>query len=64
MSVAMTRFSNDESACPPTLLKLESTTDIFIDQAHKFQNNYFKEYLRKATTVLQKACILRAYYEI
>ena len=41
MSVVVTRFSNDESARPPTQLKLESTTDIFIDQVHKFQNSYF-----------------------
>ena len=25
-----------------------------IDQAHKFQNNYFQEHLRKAATVLPK----------
>ena len=41
MSVVVTRFSNDESACPPSQLELESITDIFIDQVHKFQNSYF-----------------------
>ena len=43
MSVVATRFSNDESARPPTQLKLDtqSDTDIFIDQVHKFQNSYF-----------------------
>ena len=41
MSVVVTRFSNDENACPPSQLKLESITDIFIDQVHKFQNSYF-----------------------
>ena len=34
-------FSNDERARPPTQLKLEFATDIFIDQIHKFQNSYF-----------------------
>ena len=41
MSVVVTRFSNDENACPPSQLKLESITDIFIDPVHKFQNSYF-----------------------
>ena len=41
MSVVVTRFSNDESACPPSQLELESITDIFIDQVRKFQNSYF-----------------------
>ena len=49
---------------PLTLLNLESTTDIFIDQVHKFQNSFFKEYFSKAATILQKACILRTCYEI
>ena len=40
MYVVVTRFSNDESARPSTQLKLESTTDIFISQVHKFQNSY------------------------
>ena len=53
MSVVVTRFSNDEDARPPTLLKLEYTTVIFIHQVHKLQNSYFKEYLWKAATVLQ-----------
>ena len=37
------KMMNDENARPSTLLKLESTTDIFIEQVHKFQNSYFKE---------------------
>ena len=45
MSVVVISFSNDESACGPTLLKSVSTTDTFIDQVHKFQNSYFKEHL-------------------
>ena len=49
---------------PLTLLNLESTTDIFNDQVHKFQNSFFKEYFSKAATILQKACILRTCYEI
>ena len=51
MFVVVTSFSNDESALPSTLLKVESTTDILIDQIHKFRNNYFKEHLWKAVTV-------------
>ena len=47
MSVVETSFSNDESACGPALLKTVPTTDILIDQVHKFQNNYFKEHLWK-----------------
>ena len=43
------------SAQHSTLLKLESTTDIFIDQVHKFQNNDFKEYSLKAATISQKS---------
>ena len=53
------KWWNDESARLSTLLKLESTADIFIDQVHKFQNIYFKEYLWKFATAIQKACILR-----
>ena len=49
------KWWNAESARPSTLLKLESTTDIFIDQVHKFQNNDFKEYSWKAATILQKS---------
>ena len=49
------KWWNDESARPSTLLKLESTTDIFIDQVHKFENNDFKEYSWKAATVSQKS---------
>ena len=48
------KWWNDESTHPSTLLKLESTKDIFIDQVHKFQNSYFKEYPWKAAAVLQK----------
>ena len=40
-----TSFSEDESACAPTLLKTVSTTDILIDQVHQFQSSYFKEHL-------------------
>ena len=39
------QFSNDESAYASTPLKTVSTTDILIDQVHKFQNSYFKEHL-------------------
>ena len=52
------KWLSDEGAHPSTLLKLESTTDIFIDQVHKFQNSCFKEYPWKAATGLQKARIL------
>ena len=45
MSVVVTSFGNKLSARPPMLLKPESTTDILIDQDHKFQNSYFKEHL-------------------
>ena len=45
MSVVVTSFGNKLSARPPILLKPESTTDILIDQDHKFQNSYFKEHL-------------------
>ena len=64
MSVVVTSFSNDESARPSTLLETEFTKDILIYQVRKFQNGYFKKHLWKATTILQKACILRACYEI
>ena len=63
MSVVVTFFINDESPRPQTLLKTESTTKIVINQDHKYQNSYIKERLWKAT-VLQKACTLRACYEI
>ena len=53
MSVVETSFSKDESASP-TLLKTVSTTDILIDQAHKFQNSYFKEHLRKLLLFYKK----------
>ena len=57
------KWWSDESARHSTLLKLESTTDIFIDQVNKFQNSDFKEYPWKAAAGLQKACILRTCYE-
>ena len=44
MSVVVASFSNDERAFSPRLLKTVSTTDILIDQIHKFQNSYFKEH--------------------
>ena len=59
MSVVDTSFSKDESACAPSLLKTASTTDILIDQVHKFQNSYFKEHLWKAATVIRKTCCIR-----
>ena len=49
------KWWNDESARPSTLLKLESTTDIFIDPVHKFQNSDFKEYPWKTAIVLQNS---------
>ena len=54
MSVAETTFSNDESACAPTVLKTVSTTDILIDQIQKFQNSYFKKYLWKLLMFYKK----------
>ena len=45
MSLPETSFSKDESACASALQKTVSTTDILIDQVHKFQNNYFKKHL-------------------
>ena len=59
MSVVVTSFSNDETACNPTPLKAVSTTDILIGLVHKFQSSYFKEHLWKAGTVLQKSYCLR-----
>ena len=44
-SMEETSFSNDESACVPTLVKTLSTIDILIEQVHKFQNSYFKQHL-------------------
>ena len=46
MSKVVTSFSNDESACPPTLLKTVSTTGILVDQFHKFHNSCFMETLK------------------
>ena len=54
MSVLETSFSKDESACGPSLLKAVSTTDILIDQVHKFQNSYFKEHLWKLLLFYKK----------
>ena len=53
------KWWNDESTRPSTLLKLESITDIFIDQVCKFQSSDFKEYPWKAATVLQKNMYFR-----
>ena len=64
MSVVVSSFGNDESACLPVLLNTESTRDILIGQVHKFQNSYFKKHLRKFAAVLQKACTLKACYKI
>ena len=47
MFVVETSFSKDEIACAPTLLKTVSTTDILIDQVHKFQGSYFERHLWK-----------------
>ena len=49
------KWWNDESARPSTLVKLESTTDVFIDQVNKFQNSDFKAYPWKPTSVFQKS---------
>ena len=46
MFVVMTSFSDDESVCFPTLLKIVSTTGILIDQVYKFHNSYFIETLK------------------
>ena len=54
MSVVLTSFSNDESACGPTLLKAVCTTDILIYQTHKFRNIYFKEHLWKLLLFYKK----------
>ena len=59
MSMVVTSFSNDDRACSPTPIKTVSTTEILIDQVHKFQNSYFKEHPRKTAAVLQKAYCLR-----
>ena len=56
-SVEETSFSNDESACAPTLLKTVSTADILIDQVHKFQNSYFKEDLWKLLLFYKKLIV-------
>ena len=47
MPLVVTIFSNNESARPPALLKMESTTDIVVGQVDKFQNSCFKEHLWK-----------------
>ena len=60
--MVVTSFTNDENARPPTLLKMESTTDTLIDQGHRFQNSYWKSV--KGYYCFTKACILRACYEI
>ena len=57
MSVVGTSFSKDKSACAPTLLKTVPTTDILINQVHKFQNSYFKEHLWKLLLFYKKHII-------
>ena len=57
MYVEETSFSNDESACAPMLLKTVSTTDILIDQVHKFHNSYFKEHLWKLLLFYKKLIV-------
>ena len=54
MSVVVTSFSNNESACGPMLLKTVSITDILIDQVQKFQNSHFKEHLWKLLLFYKK----------
>ena len=54
MSLPETSFSKDESAFASALLKTVSTTDILIDQVHKFQNSYFKEHLGKLLLFYKK----------
>ena len=44
MYVVVPNFSNDEKVCSSTLLKTVYTTDILIEQVHKFQKSYFKEH--------------------
>ena len=63
MSVVVTSFSNDEKTTL-TLLKTVSTTEILIDQIHKFQNICFKDYLWNDASVLQKTYFLRGCHEI
>ena len=53
------KWWDDERERHSKLLKLESTTGIFIDQVHKFQNSDFKEYPWKAAAVLQKSMYFR-----
>ena len=52
MSAVVTSFSNDESACPPALLKTAPTTRILIEQVHKFRNSYFTETLKALTLTI------------
>ena len=52
MSAVVTSFSNDESACPPSLLKTAPITRILIDQVHKFHNSYFTETLKALTLTI------------
>ena len=62
MSVVVTSFSNDEKTTL-TLLKTVSTTEILIDQIHKFQNICFKDYLWNDASVLQKTYFLRGCHD-
>ena len=55
MFVALTIFSNEKSVCPPTLLKIESTTDILIGQIEKYQSSCFKEHLWNIATARTKS---------
>ena len=61
MYVVVPNFSNDEKVCSSTLLKTVYTTDILIEQVHKFQKSYFKEHQWKAVPVLEKPYCLRAW---
>ena len=63
MSLVVTSFSNDEKTRPSTLLKTVSTTEILIDQIHKFQNICFKDYLWNDASVLQKTYFLRGCHD-
>ena len=50
-----------ERACSSTLLKTVYTTDILIEQVHKFQKSCFKEHRWKAGPALEKPYCLRAW---
>ena len=61
MSVVVTSFSNDESACGPTLLKTVSGTYILIHQVLKFRNSCFKEHLWKLLLFYKKHIVYRIF---